>query len=397
MKRVIRSNYSHMVAEQCGFAARKVGHAEVAENEQKVKEPSAGMLVEQNLVADGFEKAVGCRRAMGRVINGVEQKRKLMKKEQLGSLVTECVAKVEDELWKRIQESQPVAEAGKSFFYLPLMNDGDKMDKDPLKKSNEFINVSILEDQRNGNVNAGLWQREELVNEFEYEKFNEGNLEQIGNVDTGEIDQSVELQCAREGGQLVNRRKIESRKGFSGDEAGETARIQESRSQEIGVRKGPEPKWNIERSPQSSQVRQIWLTMDRKTRVVDLGEETGEEMEQKVRRWMRVEREIGLYVICEGKRLSWEELSELRDGKTAEVMMEFKGGMGRKKSRKNPWLTPSQSSTGSEPEMIWTETGGDQVKQRNDEKLQEVLEKKVQEALEEGRVLDKLVEGLAVM
>ena len=73
--------------------------------------------------------------------------------------------------------------------------------------------------------------------------------------------------------------------------------------------------------------------------------------------------------------------------------MELKGGMGRKKSRKNPWLTPSQSSSGSEPEMIWTETGGDQVKERNDEKLQEVLEKKVQEALEEGVVLDKLVEG----
>ena len=64
-----------------------------------------------------------------------------------------------------------------------------------------------------------------------------------------------------------------------------------------------------------------------------------------MRRWIRVEREIGLYV-------SWEELSELRDGKTAEVMMELKGGMGKKKSRKNPWLTPSQSSSGSEPEMI---------------------------------------------
>ena len=63
-KRVIRSNYSHMVAEQCGFFARKVCHAEVAENEQKVEEPSAGMLVEQSLVAGGFERAVGCRRVI---------------------------------------------------------------------------------------------------------------------------------------------------------------------------------------------------------------------------------------------------------------------------------------------------------------------------------------------
>ena len=69
--------------------------------------------------------------------------------------------------------------------------------------------------------------------------------------------------------------------------------------------------------------------MDRKTRVVDLGEETGEEIEEKVRRWMKVERDTGLYVICEGKRLSWGELSGLRDGKTAEVMVEWKGGMGK--------------------------------------------------------------------
>ena len=219
------------------------------------------------------------------MINGVEQKRKFKKKEQLGSLVKECVAKVEDELRKRNQEFQPVAEAGKSF-YLPLIDDGDKMDKDQSKESNEFISVSILEDQRNGNVNAGLWQREELgeVNEFEYEKLKEGNLEQIGNgpADTGEVDQSVELMCAREGGKLANRWKNESRKGFSGGEAGETARIQESRSQDIEVGNGPEPKWNIERGPQSSQVRQIWLKMDRKTRVVDLGGNAtkGEEMDE---------------------------------------------------------------------------------------------------------------------
>ena len=53
----------------------------------------------------------------------------------------------------------------------------------------------------------------------------------------------------------------------------------------------------------------------------------------------------------------------MRDGKTAEVMVELKGGMGKKKGRKNPWLTPSQSSSGSEPEMIRTETGGDRVKE----------------------------------
>ena len=70
--------------------------------------------------------------------------------------------------------------------------------------------------------------------------------------------------------------------------------------------------------------------------------------------------------------------------------------MGKKKRRKNPWITPSQSS-GSEPEMVRTETGGSTVEERDDAKLQEVLERKVTPALEEGVFLDQLVEGLAVI
>ena len=83
-----------MVAEQRGFVARK--------REQKVGEPSAGASTnERKLETDTLEKAVGCQRAMKHVSTGVEQKKKFKKKEQLGSLVKECVAKVEDELRKR--------------------------------------------------------------------------------------------------------------------------------------------------------------------------------------------------------------------------------------------------------------------------------------------------------
>ena len=57
---------------------------------------------------------------------------------------------------------------------------------------------------------------------------------------------------------------------------------------------------------------------------IDLREETEKEMEEKVRRWMRVEKGTGLYVICEGRRLSWRELAGLRDGKMAEIMIELK-------------------------------------------------------------------------
>ena len=46
-----------------------------------------------------------------------------------------------------------------------------------------------------------------------------------------------------------------------------------------------------------------------------------------------------------------------------EVVMEMKGEMGKNKSRKNPWITPSQSSSGSEPEIIRTETGVSSVEE----------------------------------
>ena len=73
-----------MVAEQRGFVARK--------REQEVGKSSAGASIdERRLETDGLEKAVGCQRAMEQVTTGVEQKKKFKKKEQLGSLVKECV------------------------------------------------------------------------------------------------------------------------------------------------------------------------------------------------------------------------------------------------------------------------------------------------------------------
>ena len=46
--------------------------------------------------------------------------------------------------------------------------------------------------------------------------------------------------------------------------------------------------------------------------------------------------------------------------------------------------------------MVRTETKSSSAEERDNEKLQEVLERKVTEALEEGCVLDQLVDGLAV-
>ena len=153
---------------------------------------------------------------------------------------------------------------------------------------------------------------------------------------------------------------------------------------------------DIEGSPRNPRARQVWLKMNGKVKAVDLKDESAREIEERIRRWMRVKEGMGLYVVSEGRRLSWEGLAGLDDGKMAEVMIELKGGMSKKKNRKNPWTTPSQSS-GSEPEIIRTETGSSSNEERDDEKLKEVLEKKVEEALKDGGVLDQLADGLVVM
>ena len=71
--------------------------------------------------------------------------------------------------------------------------------------------------------------------------------------------------------------------------------------------------------------------------------------------------------------------------------------MSKKKSKKNPWNTPSQSSSDSEPEIIRTETGGSSTEERDDEKLQRSARKESGGGFAGRGVLDQLVDGLAVM
>ena len=110
-----------------------------------------GVLVdERNSVTNGFKKAVSNRRAVGRVITGVEQKRKFMGEEQLKSLVEKCAAKVEGELQKRNREIQMVTEAGeigKDRCQRTVVEDGDEMDKIQVMEKNESVGESALKNQ----------------------------------------------------------------------------------------------------------------------------------------------------------------------------------------------------------------------------------------------------------
>ena len=143
----------------------------------------------------------------------------------------------------------------------------------------------------------------------------------------------------------------------------------------------PDASWNTTRDPRSTRARQVWLKMDEQGSEIGRGDREGigregEGMDE------------GVYIICEGRRLRWRELARLEEGKTAEVLVELKGGAGKKRAKKssNPWNTPSSES---EPERVLSENGT--------KKIQEELEKKVAQAMEEGGVLNQLADVLAVM
>ena len=77
-----------------------------------------------------------------------------------------------------------------------------------------------------------------------------------------------------------------------------------------GTRTGFETTGDIEGSPRSPRARQVWLKMNGKVKAVELRDESAREMEERVRKKMRVEEGMGLYVVSEGRRLSWEELRD---------------------------------------------------------------------------------------
>ena len=50
-------------------------------------------------------------------------------------------------------------------------------------------------------------------------------------------------------------------------------------------------------------------------------------MGEEIKRWLGVESEKGLYMVCDGRRIQWRDLEKTEEGKMVEVMMEMKGGI----------------------------------------------------------------------
>ena len=97
----------------------------------------------------------------------------------------------------------------------------------------------------------------------------------------------------------------------------------------------------------------------------ELGEETERELEEKVRGWMKAEKELGMYVVCEGRRLRWRELAGLEEGQTAEVLVELKGGSGQETGQEEQ-QSVEHSSVRERPGKVRSESKFDWRNRRAD-------------------------------
>ena len=50
-------------------------------------------------------------------------------------------------------------------------------------------------------------------------------------------------------------------------------------------------------------------------------------MREEIEGWLGVESQQGLYLVCDGRRMRWEELEGVQEGKVVEVMAGMRGKM----------------------------------------------------------------------
>ena len=101
------------------------------------------------------------------------------------------------------------------------------------------------------------------------------------------------------------------------------------RGPESGVSQEPGP--GRAEDPRSPLARQVWVKWGGHCKAVDSGRHMREEIEC----WLGVESEQGLYLVCDGRRMRWEELEGVQEWKVVEVMAGMRGGrVVRRRPRK---------------------------------------------------------------
>ena len=125
-------------------------------------------------------------------------------------------------------------------------------------------------------------------------------------VETGENQKMMVEECAAKVVDELQKKMAIETKIQSLDQTGWTVQGGEQLTaslgdQDKGTRTVLETTGDIEGSPRNPRARQVWLKMNGKVKAVELRDESAREMEERVRKWMRVEEGMGLYVVSEGK------------------------------------------------------------------------------------------------
>ena len=89
---------------------------------------------------------------------------------------------------------------------------------------------------------------------------------------------------------------------------------------------------------QRSAAKQVWVRIEEKTRLVEVGEETAEGLENKTREGLELGGgENRVYVVIEGGGLDWEGVVGMKEGKTIDIVCKMNGGGKQmKKVNRNP-------------------------------------------------------------
>ena len=101
-------------------------------------------------------------------------------------------------------------------------------------------------------------------------------------------------------------------------------------------------------------------------------------------------REEEMYFTSLGRKETWESVAAMENGRVVEVTMKMRGGVGKKRNKKNsnPWNTPSSESE-SDKSSSTDETFQQQT--------QEELQRKVTQTMAQVGMLDRFVEVMAAV
>ena len=141
--------------------------------------------------------------------------------------------------------------------------------------------------------------------------------------------------------------------------------------------------------PEQSKQRQVSVRFEGRTKAVDVGG-TEEEVRKRIQTAVGGAREEEMYVTSQGRKETWESVAAMENGRVVEVTVKMRGGMGKKRNKKNSnlWNTPSSES---EPD------GSSSTDETHQQQTQEELQRKVTQTMAQVGMLDRFVEVMAAV